>query len=480
MLRTVRPTAAVSNILRWEGIVVDPIGASLAVLVYEFIISGGGQQAMGHTLLIFGQIVMVGLVIGLCLGYVFGLLLRHHWLPEFLQNVATLSLVFGAFALANNLQPESGLVAVTVMGMLLANMKDVDIQDILDFKESLSVLLISLLFILLAARLDLGTLRELGWSTLLVFLAIQFLARPLNVMVSALGSKLTWPERHLLAWIAPRGIVAAAIAALFAIQLENNGFTDAGLLVPLTFSVIIGTVLLQSFTARPLAQWLGVAEPEPKGFLFIGANIVARAMAKALVQNGLRVLVADPSRSDISAAKMDGIATYLGNPISEHADRHLDLVGIGGMLAITPHESMNVAAVLHYRMELGRNNVFMVQTKQADKTPERMSLPAQVRESIIFENKVTYAYLASLLQKGGEIRTTKLTEKFSFDQFIEKQGEQALLLFAIDTKERFHIFADKPQAKPDAGWSVLYLFADCENLAEGGEGVDCGGVAAQR
>ncbi|HIJ78425.1 MAG: cation:proton antiporter [Desulfobulbaceae bacterium] len=480
MLRTVRPTASVSNILRWEGIVIDPIGASLAVLVYEFIISGGGQQAMGHTLLTFGQIVLVGGVIGLCCGYVFGLILRHHWLPEFLHNVATLSLVFGAFALANSLQAESGLVTVTVMGILLANMKDVDIDDILDFKESLSILLISLLFIMLAARLDPAALGQLGWSTLVVFLAIQFLARPLNVMVSALGSRLTWPERHLLAWIAPRGIVAAAIAALFAIQLENIGFTEAGLLVPLTFSVIIGTVLLQSFTARPIAQWLGVAEPEPKGFLIVGANLVARAMAKALVQNGLRVLVADASRSDISAAKMDGIATYLGNPISEHADRHLDLVGIGGMLAITPHENLNVAAVMHYRMELGRNNVFMVQTKPADKTPERLNLPVQVRESIIFESRATYAHLASLLQKGGEIRTTKLTEKFSFDQFVEKQGGAALLLFAIDTKERFRIFTEKPQVKPGPGWSVLYLWADCENLAEAGEGPPCAAGAAQR
>ncbi len=211
MLRTVRPSAAVSNILRWEGIVIDPIGASLAVLVYEFIISGGGQGAFGHTMLTFAQIVAVGAMIGAGGGYLFGLLLRRHWLPEFLHNISTLALVIGTFALSNYLQEESGLVTVTVMGIWLANMKGVDTEDILDFKENLSILLISMLFIMLAARLDPKSFLDLGWPALWVFLAIQFLARPLNVVISTIGSSLKWPERHMLAWIAPRGIIAAAI-----------------------------------------------------------------------------------------------------------------------------------------------------------------------------------------------------------------------------------------------------------------------------
>lgn len=465
MLRTVRPSVSISNILRWEGIVIDPIGASLAVLVYGFIISGGGKMAWGHTMLTFGQIIAVGAIIGGVSGYLFGLLLRHHWLPEFLHNVATLSLVFGVFVVSNFLQPEAGLVTVTVMGMWLANMEDVHIGDILYFKESLSILLISLLFILLAARLDVASFAKLGWSALLVFVAVQFLARPLNVMVSALGSKLTWPERHLLAWIAPRGIVAAAISALFAIQLEKAGFADAGFLVPLTFLVIIGTVLLQSFTARPIANWLGVAEPEPKGFLIIGANIVARSVALVLVENGLRVLLADSSRNNISKAKMEGLTTYLGNPISEHADRHLDLVGIGGMLALSPHESVNVAAVMHYRMEFGRNNVFIVQAKTGDELMTRQKLSPQRSGEILFGSEVTYTYLAAILARGaGEIRTTKLTENFGFVAFFEKHGKRAVPLFAIDPKGRFSIFTEKRRISPGAGWSVIYLFigADIE------------------
>ncbi len=459
MLRTIRPTSAVSNILRWEGIVIDPIGASLAVLVYEFIISGGGQNALSHTMLTFGKLVSVGAIIGACSGYLFGLTIRYHWLPEFLHNVAALTVVIASFIASNLLQPESGLVTVTVMGVWLANMRGVDVEEILDFKESISILLISLLFIMLAARLDIYSLKDLGWRAVLLFIAIQFLARPLNVMVSSVRSKLTWPERHMLAWIAPRGIVAAAISALFTVQLEKAGFSDAKLLVPLTFFVIIATVVLQSTTARPIARWLKVAEPEPKGFLMIGANFVARAIAKALVQNGISVLLADSGWDEISKAKTDGLRAYFGNPISEHADRHLDLIGIGRVLALSPHESVNVAAAMHYRMEVGRNNVFTIQSKPQEKLSDRARLPAQRQGKILFGSKVTYAYMASALSQGGRIRTTRFTQHFGFNEFLAKHKQRAVPLFAIDLKGKVHVFCEEQRIDPKPKWSIIYLLA---------------------
>ena len=457
MLRTIRPTAAVSNILRWEGIVIDPVGASLAVLVYEFIISGGGQAAWGHTLLTFAKLISVGAIFGICSGYFLGLTIRYHWLPEFLHNTTVLAIVIASYIASNLVQPESGLVTVTVMGIWLANMRGVDVEEILDFKESISILLISLLFIMLAARLDINTLKDLGWRAVLLFAAIQFLARPLNVMVSSVGSKLTWPERHMLAWIAPRGIVAAAISALFAVQLEKAGFSDAGLLVPLTFFVIIATVVVQSTTARPIARWLKVAEPEPKGFLIIGANIVARATARALAQNGVSVLLADTGWDKISKAKKDGLRTYFGNPISEHAERHLNLIGIGRVLALSPHDDVNVAAVMHFRMEVGRNNVFMIQAEPQKKVTQQLRLQARRQAKILFGNKLTYADLASALEQGGEIHTTKLSEQFGFNQFLEKHQRLAVPLFAIDHKERVDIFCEEKQLDPEPGWSLIYL-----------------------
>ena len=194
MLRVVRPRSSIANILRWEGIVIDPIGALLAVVVFSFIVSrdqGGWSQSLGT----FASVIACGCLLGAFGGWAFGTVLRRHWLPEYLQNLAALAAVLGVFIGANLLVHESGLLAVTVMGMGLANMRGVDIKPILHFKENLSVLLISGLFILLAARLDLAALIALGPATLVLLAVIQFIARPLNVALCTLGSPLGWRAR---------------------------------------------------------------------------------------------------------------------------------------------------------------------------------------------------------------------------------------------------------------------------------------------
>jgi len=358
LLRTVRPTAHVSRILRWEGIVIDPIGALLAVLVFEFIVSGQGGIALGHTLWSFAKIIAVGLVFGIVTGQVLGLALRNYWLPEYLHSVAALALVFAGFALSNLVEAEAGLLTVTVMGIWLANMKKVSVEHILDFKETLSVMLISALFIILAARIDFAQFQELGWAALGILAVMQFVARPLKIAISTRGSTLNWRERALLGWIAPRGIVAAAVAALFALKLQALGYREAELLVPLTFLIIIGTVVLQSTTAGLLARMLGVAEPEPRGFLIVGANLVARTVALALKNKGYESLLCDNNWSYVSAARMRGLNSFYGSPVSEYADRRLDLVGFGRLLALSPYPELNVLAVHRYRREFGANELY--------------------------------------------------------------------------------------------------------------------------
>ncbi len=457
MLRAVRPKQKIANILRWEGIIIDPIGAAMAVLVYEFIISGSGRHVFGHTILTFVKLVSTGTLVGISAGYLFGLSIRHHWIPEFLHNLCALSLVIVSFVFSNFLQHESGLVTVTVMGIWLANMKKVPIEDILDFKEHVSILLISILFIMLAARLDIRGLIHLGWGVGLLFIAVQFFARPINVMVSCIGSTLSWPERHLLAWIAPRGIVAAAISAFFSVQLEKAGFIDAPVLVPLTFFIIISTVILQSLTARPIALWLKVADPDPNGFLIIGANIVARAIAKALMDKGVKVLLADPGWDHISKARIEGLPSYFGNPLSEHADRHIDLVGIRGVLALSPHESVNAASGMHFKMEFGSDNVYIISSRTKNRAAGNERLSIQRQGHGLFGKDVTFSYMASTLSQGGEIITTKLTDKFSYDQFFEKHHSRALPLFAVDPEKKLHVFSDDKSIKPETDWLLIYL-----------------------
>lgn len=457
LLRTVRPNARIANILRWEGIIIDPLGALLAVLVYEFIVSERATNALGHSLFIFGQVVVTGIVIGIISGYLFGLVLRKHWLPDFLHNVAALTLVFGVFAFSNYIQHESGLLTVTVMGMWLANMKAVHTEDILHFKESLSVLMISGLFIILAARVVFSDIAQLGWSAAGVFLAMQFIARPLKVITATWKSPLTWREKVLLSWIAPRGIVAAAVISLFSIQLVNQQFAGAHLLVPLAFIMIIGTVVLQSATAGPLARMLKVAEPEPKGFLIIGANALARAVSKVLIDQGYRALLTDSSWDNIASARMEGMQCYYGNPVSEHADRHLNLIGIGRMLGLSPQDELNALASVKYSRDFGRGAIYVLSSSAGGKVDSQHQIAQSHRGSVLFAKDATFAKLSSLMGQGAEVRCTRLSEDFDFEAYQNKYGKKAIKFFAIDARDRLHIFTTDSEIEPKMDWRIISL-----------------------
>lgn len=462
MLRTVRPNAAVSNVLRWEGIVIDPLGALLAVLVYEFIISGQDGGAFGHTLLAFGKTIFIGFALGALTGQALGVALRRHMMPEYLHNVATLTIMLAAYALSNYVFEESGLLTVTVMGMWIANMKNVPMEDIIDFKESLSVLLISALFIVLAARIEFSEIVNLGMGAVWVFVVIQFVARPFKAFISTLGSSLKWQERALIGWIAPRGIVAAAVSALFAIRLEDHGYPDAALLAPMTFIVIIGTVALQSATARLIARALGVAEPEPKGFLIIGANPVAREVARELVEKDFRVMLTDVNWDNISKARMEGLPTFYGHPVSEHADRRLDLVGIGRMLALSPQRQINALATMRYRTEFGRNMIYALQTATQKTAPERSQVAAGHRGRTLFGEDVTYSKLAGMISDGAEMRSTAITENFTYEDYLKKYGDNAVPMFALDPKGKLRVMTPDEKVEPKAGWKVLGLVKEGE------------------
>tara|TARA_R110002095_G_scaffold215072_1_gene208412 strand:+ start:3000 stop:4736 length:1737 start_codon:yes stop_codon:yes gene_type:complete len=457
MLRTVRPKENVANILHWEGILIDPIGAILAVLVFEFIVSGGANEGITTGLIVFVKILLIGILFGIAGGFCFGFLLKKYWIPQYLYNIVALSFVCTDFAVSNMLEAESGLLSVTVMGIWLANMKALKLDDILDFKETLSILLVSILFILLAARLNLVAFIDLSWPAVGIFVVIQFLVRPLSVHLCAIGSKVTMAERHLLSWIAPRGIIAAAISALFAIKLESLGYQEATQLVPLTFFMIIGTVLLQSVTARPIAKALKVAEPDPKGFLIVGVNIVTETIAQELMNNGFRTLLTDQDWSSVTKAKLKGLYAYWGNPVSEHAERHLNLIGIGHLLAMSPHIELNALAAQYFRLEFGPKHIYSIRHHQPDngKAEEKSNFKHGGRT--LFDETISYEDLEKRLIDGAEIKTTLLTEEFSYEDYLEQQGETRLMLFAIDPNENIHIFTTTPDFQPKANWKIMGL-----------------------
>ncbi|MDK8465580.1 sodium:proton antiporter [Marinobacter sp. SS13-12] len=456
LLRSVRPNAKLANILRWEGIIIDPVGALLAVLVFEGIVSWGQGNVFGHSMYIFGKTLAVGFLLGAAAGWLNGIALRKHLLPQYLHNAGTLTFMLGAYALSNEMAHESGLLTVTVMGIWMANMKQVPIDAILEFKESLSVLLISALFIILAARVEFAAIAQLGWGLVVVLALLMLVARPVSIFLSAIGTSLNWRDKLFLSWIAPRGIVAAAVSALFAFQLQELGYESAGALVPLIFMLIIATVTLQSLTARPLAKLLGVAEPAAYGFLILGANPVARKIGLALKKLEVPVTLADTNWENVKQARMEDLQVYFGNPVSEHASTHLDLTGIGNLLVISPYKHMNSLATYHFLDWFGKNSVLtLAEGDQDQKARHQTAEKIQMTRGLF--GGVSYAKLASLASQGYSVKTTQLSDEFTFDDFLEKYDRQAMVLFVLDTRGHITPVKSMDSIKPEKDWTLVSL-----------------------
>ena len=452
MLRTVRPNARIANTLRWEGIVIDPLGALFGVLVFEAIVS----HQEGRTVGVFLAVLASGTVVGLLAAWLLAFCLRRQMIPEYLQNYAALVTVLLAFSLSNAVTHESGLLTVTVMGIALGNMRDVHIDDILDFKENLTTLLVSSLFILLAARLTWPLPGGVLGSGVAIFLAAQLVVRPVTAIATA-GSTLSWRERALMGWVAPRGIVAAAVSAVFALRLDELGLPGAKQLVPLVFLLIIGTVLLQSATARPLALWLKVAEPDPTGVLIYGADAAARQVARALADAGFRVVVADEQWQGIRLARMEGLNTFYGHPATTYAERHLDLSGIGRLLAMSANRERNALACVYYRQEFGRGRVYRLLVEDTHQAHERTQLGGHLLAPALFDATMTHERFEERLTKGWTIKSTRLTATFDWPHFIEQYGSNTVLLFGVGENGALRMASVKRELEPKPGWLVTAL-----------------------
>lgn len=460
MLKAIRLNSRVSRTLRWEGIIIDPIGALLAVLVFELVLSQqmNVDAKWPHILGLFVATILTGIVAGALAAYLFGSLLRRHWVPEFLQNYAALAFVTITFALSDWVMHESGLVAVTVMGIILVNMQGVHIRSILNFKENLTTVFVSLLFILLAARIDFAALYQLGLGALGVFLVMQFVARPLKIFLCTHASGFSVGERLMLAWVGPRGIVAAAVCAAFAFKLEIAGVADADLLVPLSFSVIVGTVLLQGLTARPLGKLLGVSEPNNKGALIIGSNPVSIAIAKMLKEQKIEVTICDTYWDSLSEARMEGIKTYYGNPVSNHAELYLDKSGLGTALCLSYDRERNATAALRFREDFGSANVYSLTQFDPGKDGDKHHISDYYKCKTLFGKDITYGVLASLISRGALIRKTTLTETYTYEHWQEKNEQsKSVLLAIIDKNNSLHWIVDGKEMKAGSNCTLISL-----------------------
>ena len=417
MLRAIRPQPKIGDALRWEGIVIDPIGALFAVLVYEFIVVSHSPLGLGEVVSVFLETVITGVMVGIIVGYTLGLLLRHHRIPESLQNFASLVIVCSAFAVSDAIMHESGLLAVTLMGIILANMEGVKIRSILGFKEDLTLVLVSVLFIVLAARVDFAGIVSVGWGALFLLLILQFVARPAKVFASFIGSNFTFRERAMVAWVGPRGIVAAAISAVFSLRLEELGVEGSELLVPLAFVVIIGTVVIQSLTARPIAVWLKVVQAKSEGVVIIGATTFSTAFASTLNQLEVPVLICDTNWDKLRAARTAGLPTYYGNPSSEHAENHLNFATFGMMLGLSDHHEYNLAQAIKFKDEFGERSIFRLPAHHSKGSEHKHIATDEFGGTKVFDEGLDALELKHLLAQGSLIKITRITEDYDMEKW---------------------------------------------------------------
>jgi NhaP-type Na+/H+ or K+/H+ antiporter len=434
LLRQVRPTENTGSILKWEGIVNDPIGAMMAVLVYEILLTGGFTNMDASSVLVIATTIIDGSFIGALGAGILYIMLKKHWIPEYLQNPITLMIVIASFTISNLLQHESGLLAVTIMGILLANQKSAKVKHIIEFKENLQVLLISALFILLASRLQISDLAYFNFQSGLFILALLVVVRPVSIYAATWGSNLTLQEKTFLAWMAPRGIVAAAISAIFALRLEQEGFADAEKLVPYTFVVIIATVTVYGLSANPVARLLKVAKPQPNGVLFLGAHSWSLDLACQLQELGLKVMVADSNWENISKARKRNLETYHGNILSEFAMDEINFDGIGKLFALTQNDEVNALASIRFAEIFGSSNVFQLPQSALSIHKESETTEA-LGGRILFSNEWNHSAIEDFMSNHNQLALYRITDGFNLKNFTKKLGKNGLIVAVLNGQD---------------------------------------------
>ncbi len=465
LLNFVRPRGQVGPILKWEGILIDPIGATIAVLVFE-IIRTEALEGTSAALIAMGLIRTIGIggLLGSLTAFIMIQAFRRHYVPEHLQNPFSVMMIVAAFTVSNELQPESGLLTTTLMGFILANQRAIPVKHLSQFKEDVGVLLLSGLFVVLAARLELESLSSLSLRALLYLGLLIFIARPLAVFFSTTGSRLNWRERVFLSWLAPRGIVAVSVASLFALELTEAGRANVEQMVPLTFFIVVGTVTIYGLTVSRVAGWLDLAQPDPQGLLIVGAHGWARKIAQALQEAGREVLLVDTNREHVEQAKASGLFAVYASILSEHILDEVDLSRMGRLLALTRNDEVNSLAALRFAEIFGRDNVFQLALHRSHRSRTGISLEQHGR--CLFTPITTYTYLDQRFNAGAEVISVKLEETFDFAAFRERYGPTAIPLFLIDPSNGFMVFSTDVPLKPRNGQTLIALIEpEFENSA---------------
>ncbi len=458
LLRQAKLSSRPATLLRWEGIVNDPIGALFAVMVFEFLHLQQPEAGGLSLTAISGSLVLGALlctVWGVLLGLLMAKAFRAGWVPEFLKTPVLLTVVLICFGMANGLQEEGGLLAVTAMGITLANAKLPSINQLRQFKENIAVLFVSGVFIMLTANLSRDVLFTLGWQDLAFVLVMLFIVRPVTVFASLFGTKTTKSERLLIGWIAPRGIVAVAVSGLFAQKMAENGYADGLKMVPLAFAMVFATVIAHGFTIKPLAKRLGLAQKGRPGVLMVGGSAWSAGLGERLQAMDVPVLIADSSWRALRPARNAGLNTFFGEILSEVIEHHVEFVRYDALLAVGANDSHNALVCLDLAHEMDRARTFQLASRSMKEHRRTVSYTLQGRP--LFAKSLSLDDLMQRHYNGWEFQMTRISEEYPAEKFFEAVGEEGIIVLVERDEQILFDSADSPLEPRQGDRVVAYV-----------------------
>jgi len=453
LLRQAKLKERPAAILKWEGIVVDPFGALLALFAFQVVL-WTNDFITGTSLLVFFGSSFLAAGIGALVGWGLGRMIEHGYVPEYLKSPIVLGCVLLVFVLSDAIMHETGLLAVTAMGIVMANMHLTSLRDLIHFKENISVLLISSVFIMLTASLTIDTLLEiLNWRILLFVLGMMFIVRPISIWISTLGVGLTIEERTLIGWIAPRGIVALTVSGFFAYELGEVGFEGADIITALTLALVFATVLAHGFSIGWLGKKLGLQATEEAGVLIVGGTPFSALLGEAIQSFDKPVLIMDRSWGMLLNARQLGLKTLVGDILSEHTEYHVDLTPYEILIAATEGDAYNALVCQRFVPELGREHIYQTPIHEGDPNDYSKSIGGKK----LFSSKYDIHTLNSLVERGYIIRKTLITEQYSVEKFLNDDGYETIPLFAVDKEKNLKFLTDDNKDTVDEGSTIVSL-----------------------
>ncbi|QKR99611.1 sodium:proton antiporter [Sphingomonas sp. CL5.1] len=439
-------------ILKWEAIVNDPFGALCGLITYEYLRRSAAGGTFGSVMASLVAAAVVAGLLGWIAARIVGWAFPRGYVPEYLKAPVLLVTVIGVFVMSNLIQTETGLLAVTVMGVALANMRLNSLRDIHPFKENVTVLLVSGVFVLLSASLDFAFLQQFEWRFLAFLLALLFLVRPATVLLSLAFSPVPWRERLLIGWVAPRGIVAVAISGLFALRLSHLGYGDGSILVTLSFAVVVATIVAHGFTIGPVARLLKVTGSAQRGLLIVGSTPWSLSLAEHLRQLEVPVTIADTSWHRLAAARQAGIPTYHGEILAEATEDQLDMTQFEVLAATTDNEAYNALVCSEFAPEIGRDKVYQLGDASED---DARALPDSLRGRAMFTSGLGVEELLERERAGWSFRKTRISEQFDFETARADLPGEADLLLLVRKGGSLNFFTHASRPTPQIGDTIL-------------------------